>query len=218
MTVEFTPWPKTPRLFRDAVITEKIDGTNAAVIIKAHPVGTHDGGLPEGATAVIHGGDIVGDEYVIAAQSRSRLITPQDDNFGFAKWVLDNAFGLARTLGEGTHFGEWWGSGIQRGYGLEKGDRRFSLFNTHRYAKLLPTEHETDTREPVPGLGIVPVLDTYTFDTQRVRDALWALEEHGSQAAPGFMRPEGVIVFHSAAGQVFKSLIENDDIPKGASA
>ena len=28
---EFKPWPKTPRWNRQVVITEKIDGTNAAV-------------------------------------------------------------------------------------------------------------------------------------------------------------------------------------------
>lgn len=29
----FQPWPKTPRLFREIVVTEKIDGTNAQVFI-----------------------------------------------------------------------------------------------------------------------------------------------------------------------------------------
>jgi hypothetical protein len=32
--IEFQGWPKTPRLFRDMIVTEKIDGTNSAVIIE----------------------------------------------------------------------------------------------------------------------------------------------------------------------------------------
>jgi hypothetical protein len=164
--VEFTPWPKTPRLFRDAAV------------------------------------------YAVGAQSRSRLIRPGDDNFGFASYVWENAAALIAALGPGVHFGEWWGSGIQRGYGLEKGDKRFSLFNVHRYAAVEGSD--------VPGLGVVPVLDTHTFDTYRVQIALDDLVRSGSYAAPGFMRPEGVVVFHSQSRSVFKALIDNDHLPKGA--
>ncbi len=60
--------------------------------------------------------------------SRTRWITAQDDNHGFARWVEGNKQELLK-LGAGRHFGEWWGSGIQRGYGLQKGEKRFSLFN-----------------------------------------------------------------------------------------
>jgi hypothetical protein len=101
----FKPWPKLPRLFRDVIITEKIDGTNAAVIIG------EDGGW--------------------AAQSRNRLISPSADNAGFAGWVWDNGPALAEILGPGYHYGEWWGQKIGRNYGL--GHRRFSLFNTTRW-------------------------------------------------------------------------------------
>lgn len=31
--ITFQAWPKTPRLFRSMIITEKIDGTNGAIII-----------------------------------------------------------------------------------------------------------------------------------------------------------------------------------------
>ena len=31
MPIEFKEWPKTPRLLRNITITEKIDGTNAAI-------------------------------------------------------------------------------------------------------------------------------------------------------------------------------------------
>jgi len=184
MAVEFVGWPKTPRLFRDCTITEKIDGTNAAVIVT--------------------------EDMEVAAQSRKRLITPADDNFGFAQWVAHNAEELAALLGPGRHFGEWWGSGIQRGYGLGKGERRLSLFNVTRYAGL-------DTSS-VPGLGLVPVLYEGPFTTEAVKDTLAALAASGSWASPGFPNPEGIIVYHSAASTMFKVTVEGDESPKGAAA
>ena len=69
--------------------------------------------------------------------------------------------------------------------------------------------------EPIPGLGVVPVLDTYTFSTERTEKVLKELAATGSQAAPGFMRPEGIVVFHSQSRSVYKALLENDHLPKG---
>lgn len=183
-SIEFKAWPKTPRLNRDITITEKIDGTNAAVIV------TEDG--------------------QVGAQSRNRLIRVGDDNYGFAAWVADNAEALADILGPGHHFGEWWGSGIQRGYGLVKGEKRFSLFNTHRYGKA--------DLSAVEGLGVVPVLYQGPFSQGAIDRALLLLREGGSAAADGFINPEGVIVYHSASGIVFKALLEGDDVPKGTAA
>jgi hypothetical protein len=40
------------------------------------------------------------------------------------------------------------------------------------------------------------------------------LQRGGSQAARGFMRPEGVVIFHVASGQLFKKTIEGDEQPK----
>ena len=180
-SVVFQAWPKTPRLFRDMTITEKIDGTNAAIHV------TPDGN--------------------VVAQSRNRLIYPDADNFGFARWVERYSMVLAEALGEGVHYGEWWGNGIQRGYGLANGDKRFSLFNAYRYA---------DVSIPEIGLGVVPVLHHGIFDTLTVEDIVSLLRIDGSFAAPGFMRPEGVVVYHEAARSSFKVTIENDEKPKGA--
>lgn len=199
--IEFKAWPKTPRLNRGMVITEKIDGTNAAVHIARRTDGLRFPGLYfnlEYATTV----EVDGEHYAVGAQSRKRLITPQDDNYGFARWVWENAEGLVRALGEGTHYGEWWGSGIQRGYGLQKGEKRFSLFNVNRYA---------DLARRVPGLGVVPEIYRGPFNTAEVDYRLECLRQAGSFAAPGFMRPEGIIVFHEAAGQVFKVTCEGDE-------
>jgi len=62
----FEAFPKIPRLNREIVITEKIDGTNAAVVITPQTPESH--GDPD-IVAVVDGMDIY-------AQSRSRLITP----------------------------------------------------------------------------------------------------------------------------------------------
>lgn len=199
---EFQGWPKTPRLFRDMTVTEKIDGTNGAIHIE----------MIEHDAYALHdtrpGMFMVGDDlYLVAAQSRKRLIDPGDDNYGFARWVRDNAEALVTTLGEGIHFGEWWGQGIQRNYGMT--EKRFSLFNRHRWAYVKLNDYCP------PQLDVVPVIYEGPFDTSVVTHCLGGLSRHGSVAAPGFMRPEGVIIYHAAARSMFKALIENDDAPKG---
>lgn len=175
---DFVPFPKIPRLKRGCVITEKLDGTNAQIVIDA--------------------------EGNVRAGSRNRWITPEDDNFGFASWVYNNQEEL-RGLGEGQHFGEWWGNGIQRGYGLK--EKRFSLFNATRWASDLPE-----------CCGVVPVLYAGDFSTNTVDWVLDTLKETGSQAAPGFMKPEGIIVFMTASRHLYKVLAENDDKAKGEAA
>ncbi|WP_103529501.1 RNA ligase family protein [Streptomyces sp. SM12] len=180
----FEPWPKTARLLRGVVITEKLDGTNAAVIVKQEA----------------NGG------FRVAAQSRNRLITPGRDNFGFAGWVDENADELARFLGPGRHFGEWWGRGIQRGYGMET--RNFSLFNTARFGmadSVVIGGVEVDS---------VPVLHSGPFDEADIRECLRRLRVYGSYAAPGFMNPEGICVYHTALRTVLKVTLDNNDAGK----
>jgi len=180
--MEFTAFPKIARLNRECVITEKIDGTNASICI------TESGEMFVG--------------------SRTRWITPENDNFGFAKWVEANKSELMK-LGVGHHFGEWWGSGIQRGYGLQKGEKRFSLFNTARWAD--------DATRPAC-CDVVPVLHQGRFATTEIENCLSVLRDDGSFVAPGFMKPEGIIVWHEAARQLFKVTLEKDSEPKSISA
>jgi hypothetical protein len=44
--------------------------------------------------------------------------------------------------------------------------------------------------------------------------ALAELKFHGSTAAPGFMKPEGIVVYMTQARRLFKVTLENDGIPK----
>lgn len=199
--MEFQEFAKIPRLSRECVITEKLDGTNAQVSIMAVP-GLDDNCItiePNAYTVIA----ATGVQYLLRAGSRNRWITPEQDNYGFAKWACAHAQELVDGLGEGIHYGEWWGQGIQRKYGLA--EKRFSLFNTARWGQ---------TR---PGCcHVVPVLYQGLFTTQAVEDAVERLRRDGSVAAPGWMSPEGVVVFHTASGHLYKKTLLNDEKPKGA--
>lgn len=197
--MEFEPFAKIARLSRPCTITEKIDGTNASIMI------TEDGNFFVG--------------------SRTRWITPQDDNYGFAKWAHQNKAELM-SLGVGHHFGEWWGQGIQRNYSQTQ--KKFSLFNTKRWAqhgselKVYPTSDPRVTKsQEYPPLccDVVPVLYEGLFDEfevmKGVKSSMTLLREKGSVAAPGFMKPEGIIIWHEAARLYFKKTLDKDEEWKG---
>ncbi len=191
----FIEFPKIARLSRDIVITEKIDGTNAQVYI--------------------------GDDGLFLTGSRTRWITPSDDNYGFSRWAHEHQEELMK-LGPGSHFGEWWGGGIQRGYNLPKGEKRFSLFNTGRWVKANPPDvlpELVGKQQYCPGCcHVVPVLYTGPFDTNNISNVLWRLRENGSVVSPGFLKPEGIVVFHTASGELYKKTLERDEAPKSLAA
>ena len=146
------------------------------------------------------------DLSVIKAGSRNRWITPEDDNYGFAGWVERNKAELIK-LGPGRHFGEWWGAGIQRRYGRSGQDgKTFSLFNTGRWL--------SNPDRPAC-CDVVPLLYVGPFNDLAIDTVLADLKMNGSTAAPGFMDPEGIVVFHTASRTLFKKTIKNDDQPKG---
>lgn len=191
---EFREFPKMARLMRGMIVTEKIDGTNASIYI--------------------------GDDGEFLVGSRTRWITPADDNFGFAAWAHEHRDELIAGLGPGHHFGEWWGRRIQRGYGLS--ERRFSLFNATRWAdgeplpipSLDPRAEPKMQQVPPACCHVVPVLLRGPFRTDAIDHCLDILRERGSYAAPGFANPEGVVVFHVAGNVGFKRTLERDDEPK----
>lgn len=191
---DFQGFPKVARLSRECIITEKIDGTNASIRI------TEDG------------------DFLVS--SRTRWITRDVDNFGFASWCFEHQEELLR-LGVGRHFGEWWGRGIQRDYGLT--ERRWSLFNVSRWCLAGEAPRRIPTGDPriekyqdeLPAcVGLVPVLYRGLFITAACEEALDRLRLDGSHAAPGFMKPEGIVVYHTAAEVLFKKTLEKDGTPK----
>lgn len=198
--MEFTPFPKVPRLMRTISISEKIDGTNASIWIGPLDEDTFDGHLiaPAGMSTCIAIWDQDGGPYGMRAASRKRWVTPGKgrDNAGFASWVLEHVDDL-KKLGPGHHFGEWWGKGIQRNYGLD--EKRFSLFNP-RWLD-----------EGPDCVSVVPQLWTCEwFDITGIRLTLEALRRDGSAASPGFMNPEGIMIYHHSANQLFKFTFGGD--------
>ncbi len=175
--LEFKPFPKIARLSREIVVTEKIDGTNAQIFI--------------------------GEDGTFMTGSRNQWIYPdkQRDNYGFSAWAHANKDELMK-LGPGQHFGEWYGAGIQHGYGMK--EKRFALFNVSRW---------TDERPAC--CDVVPTLYRGMFDSNKIVTELLRLGTFGSLMVPGWMRPEGLIVYHTAANIYFKKTILKDDEWKG---
>lgn len=79
---KFVTFTKIPRLFKDCVVTEKIDGSNGVIFIS--------------------------DEGEMFIGSRNRWLSAESDNFGFHRWATENKDELMK-LGAGMHHGEWWG-------------------------------------------------------------------------------------------------------------
>lgn len=210
---EFTPWAKTARLFRSIVVTEKLDGTNSAIHLT--PIADWEADLIQSVPGdnSLHVVQVGRVKWAVTAQSRKCIITPgkTTDNYGFAGWVYDNATELVRILGEGLHFGEWWGKGIQRNYGVS--GRQFTLFNTERYADLEHTQVGFFGGIPVT-VGVVPVLYEGTFNQGQIEGALRSLDRFGSVAAPGFGKPEGICVYHTQTRGVFKVTLDHNDAGK----
>lgn len=168
---QFKAYNKIARLSRDITITEKIDGTNAQIAITA------DGELRAG--------------------SRNRWLTPQADNFGFAKWCVDNYEEL-RKLGPGRFYGEWWGNGIQSGYGQD--EKIFSLF------------HIANITGEIPNcVSIVPALYFGPFSEAAIDDTMAKLRVNGSRAAPGWKYPEGIVIYFHQNGATFKKTFKHDE-------
>jgi hypothetical protein len=117
--MEFVAWPKIPSFagwLKDHSIEElnqpifcsvKIHGTNAAIGINGKEVW---------------------------AQSRSRIITPSDDNMGFARWVeghkewLLERYEYAGLTDDILIFGEFAGKGIQQKVGVSNLEKFFYIF------------------------------------------------------------------------------------------
>lgn len=200
--MEFEPFRKIARFSREIVVTEKIDGTSGIIGI------SEPGVTPDGANKPVSIIETPAGPISIYAGSRTRWLLPMKglDNHGFAGWVFQNAEEILH-LGPGRHYGEWWGQGIQRGYAQTF--KRFSLFNVSRWSG--------PNRGGAPECcSTVPVLYQGEFTTEAVHDALGWLSRYGSCAAPGFMRPEGVVVYHTAGNVLFKKTLDRDEIPKGA--
>lgn len=175
---------KIARLSKQTIITEKIDGTNGVIYIDS-------------------------DNFLVG--SRNRWLDEHNENYGFYKWAQENKKELMK-LGSGWHYGEWWGNGIQRGYAKKKGDRVFSLFNVKNWKRGVDKYYPFETAQECPACcEVVPILKVLDiFDTSDIENELSYLKMFGSSASPGFMDPEGVVIYHTASKTYFKKFIKDD--------
>ena len=187
----FEAFPKIPRLHGDVIVTEKIDGTNACIEL-----------APGSVSACSRNRRLVTISWQPEREQHPLVEWHGMDNYGFGAWVLANYQSLVR-LGYGRHFGEWYGRGIQRTYGLDH--KRFALFR----------EPKNGLPEGLPSnVGVVPRLAHLNmFDSNELANILAFLQVQGSEAVHGFMQPEGLVAFHVRSGQLFKYTVEAG--PKG---
>lgn len=166
-------------------ITQKIHGSNAQILIKKC----------EESIYLVESGCYK--EYIIKAGSRTRWLTPDDDNYGFCKWVMANQQELIEKLGEGRHYGEWAGPGINAGEGLK--EKTLCLFNWRRYiGKELPKNVTT-----------VPMLYKGAISMDAINNAMDKLRTEGSRLVPGYMKPEGVVI--ELDGQLYKNVFDAEE-------
>jgi len=182
--LEFKSFAKMNRFHDETMfVTEKIDGTNAQIMVYE-------------STPIVDEHTVVEPKRQLKIGSRNRWIEVGDDNFGFAHWCKQHEEELLK-LPLGRHYGEWWGSGIQRGYNLK--EKRLSLFNQSLH----------EIKSIIPCIDFVPVLYTGNFELEKISEVLLELKTNGSKASPGFDNPEGVVVYLKKSGLFFKRTFDD---------
>jgi len=118
--LSFREWPKIARLSREIIVTEKLDGTNAQIIISD-------------------------DGTQIAAASRTRLITPEDDNFGFAGWVERNREGCPTEFDDTEQAS--WPVFLKYLDGVEQGIEAQAQLSSKKYTYVLDRPYRSESWE-----------------------------------------------------------------------
>lgn len=190
----FKPFPEIKRIGKLWItVTQKIHGTNASVGIEPSIEVSSSNELDTMARS----------GFEVRAAKRGGFITPEDDNFGFAKFVEENRQEFIDKLGPGVWHGEWAGPGINSGEGLK--EKTFCLFDV----KAL------EGRPLPPRCVLVPLLYEGPLDTVKVELAKLDLKVNGSKLVPGFMRPEGVVVHFLGSSFRYKDVFEPEETAWG---
>ncbi|KAB8035887.1 hypothetical protein GCL60_16790 [Silvanigrella paludirubra] len=159
---DFKKFNKINALYKAKMtITQKLHGTNALIYIYF-----------DGMTGNL---DLI-------CGSRTRWITPQDDNYGFAKFIHENKEEFIDKLGEGYHYGEWVGFGINSGEGLD--NRNLILFDWQKFHNK-PLPERTNT---------IPVLYHGEINFNIINEKMEYLKNNGSELVKGFMNVEGIVI------------------------
>ena len=179
-TANYNSFPSIERLENIyCIISEKIDGTNGLIEIN---------------------------ETNVRFGSRNRYISFSDDNAGFANFfrhyeakledvakdVITKELELnGETLTSCNEsyplriYGEWFGCGIQRGYGLK--DKFFMPFSSFYGEKLIEYQ--------VPNVITPNIMYTGKFSMEVVGTCMQQLKLNGSGVVKDYKQPEGIVIF-----------------------
>lgn len=168
MELEFKPFQSINQIGKLYMsVTQKLHGTNAQILIE-------------------------GDRII--AGCRTRWLSPgkETDNFGFAQFVEDNKQELIEKLGEGRHYGEWCGPGINNGEGLP--NKMLFLFNWRRHLSKEEYPKLPITKEVIRHkVYTVPLLYNGAVDGNVVALLMETMKLRGS-FLNSFCSPEGVVI------------------------
>jgi len=207
--MEFEAFPKIKRFKGLRLsITQKIHGSNAQIYIQEVPI---PGYAERDKYPVIYRLDkkeilnqktcfeIDDKVYRLYCGSRTRWITPEEDNFGFANYIYSNAKAFIKYFGVGRHFGEWAGPGINAGEGLI--EKTFVLFDYWKFPpeRVLP-----------PRCIVVPVLYDGKADLDKITEVFDKLKAEGSSLVPGYMKPEGIVI--TLNGERYKKVFTPEEV------
>lgn len=179
---EFKTWHEINKFAGIHVVaTEKIHGSNGQILVTTRP----DGSL------------------CATAGSRTRWLDAVSgpDNFGFAAFVRANEAEICEKLGEGRHYGEWVGPGVNSDYGLK--DKHFVLFDVKRFS----SERVAATGLP-ERFAVVPILYDGPYNSDAINKVFEDLRAGGSVFRPGFLRPEGMVLFFPQFGSRLKMVFK----------
>lgn len=114
-------------------------------------------------------------QYDYQVQSRTRIITPTDDNAGFATFVsgidLDELLGLitkSMTLDYTPEtirvYGEWCGGNIQKGVGINKVEKMFVIFSIKIDDVWVPDDVLSQVK--LPSQRVFNIVDFTTYNIE----------------------------------------------------
>lgn len=182
--IKHLKWPKITRRDAQCTISEKAHGSNGAVAFQVTNMSPTDGR------------EVYVLDVEMAVQTRTRIVTTQDDQTGIARWAEANRDTLEMDLlhvnrmlpepGTYYHYGEF----MTRGHN----EPHFYLFNTRRW---------TGVKFRTPTLKVVPVLYEGNYSDEIVENCLEDLRQNGSRIHPG-LPAEGVVVYYPSNDTMFK--------------
>lgn len=121
----------------------------------------------------------------VVAMSRTSLITMQNDNAGFARWVFERAAAFAEFSAKDGRtvcvYGEWCGPGIQKGVAVNKIPQKilavFAMYvaGNNLHEEFIDEPVALNLLERIPGVHVIPWFnagETFSFNLHDVAETL----------------------------------------------